>query len=148
MTGRIVGWIYFAVVQIIALVAMVIGWFLLIPFCLAQSYGLSTSVNDGRLIDTWRYSWLQAVYGNPEDGVSGRTALIWLNGVTQGPYMPDAWAPWRAYCWSAWRNSADNLKYVFAWNGGPFYRWANSKYFFQAGWNASGAPVLSAGRIQ
>ena len=61
-----------------------------------------------RTIDAWDSAWLQSIYGNPEDGVSGRYALINPAG-TQEPYMPGAWVPWRAYCWSAFRNSTNML---------------------------------------
>lgn len=61
-----------------------------------------------RTIDAWDSAWLQSIYGNPEDGVSGQYALINPAGV-QVPYMPGAWPPWRAYCWSAWRNSTNML---------------------------------------
>ena len=115
----VLGWLWYVVVQLIMLIAMVIGWGLLIPFCVLQIWVRNAkSIKDGRIIDTWAFP-INAVYGNPEDGVSGQCALIWLNGTTQGPYMPNAPVWWRAYCWSAWRNSVDGLKYVFAWSSGP-----------------------------
>lgn len=143
------GWIWFVIVQLICLLATVLGWVVLVPFCLAQAWTLSTlsgSVKDGRPIDHWNAGWLRALYDNPEDGVSGAQALVWSGGKLE-PFMPGAWPPWRAYCWSAWRNSADNLKYVFKWVGGPFYRWENGKFYAQAGWYPNGFPVLSAGRM-
>lgn len=143
------GWLWFAVVQTISLLAMIVGWFLLIPMCLLKAWVPIASTEAGRQIDRWACSPLNIVYGNPEDGVSGQCALVWnATGNARVPFMPNAWVPWRAYVWSGWRNSADNLKYVFAWKGGPFYRLANTKFFFQAGWNTSGFPVISAGRIQ
>ena len=140
-------WIWFALVQAVSLLAMVLGWILLIPFCLAQAWRESAISNkDGRSIDIWSWKPLNLLYGNPEDGVSGQAALIWVNGALS-IYKPNAWAPWRAYCWSAWRNSADNLKYVFKWIGGPFKRWQNGVFYVQLGWNTDGLPVLSAGRM-
>ena len=140
-------WVWFAVIQVISLIAMVIGWVLLIPFCLTRSWEVCASPLDPtRTIDRWRWKPMNSVFGNPEDGVSGNGALIWNESGMRVPYMPDAWDPWRAYLWSAWRNSADNLKYVFRWTGGPFRRWERSEYYFQLGWNASGFPVISAGR--
>lgn len=116
------GWVCWVTVQFIMGMFTVLGWFLLLPFCIARAWYLSPivqgSLKDGRQIDRWSWGLLNKVYGNPEDGVSGRFALIWRNGV-QVPYMPNAPAWWRAYCWSAWRNSCDSLKYRFAWWKGP-----------------------------
>lgn len=140
------GWVYFAFVQLVSLLGMVLGWFVLIPFCLAQAWIRdSVSIKDGRLVDRWSFKPLNWIFGNPEDGPSGQTALVQVNGALS-LYMPDAWAPWRAYCWSAWRNSADNLKYVFKWVGGPFWRWEIRSFYVHAGWGTNGLPVLSAGR--
>lgn len=141
-------WLWFLIVQLISLAATVVGWLLLIPFCLREAWVPVDSIEVGRKTDRWALKCFNWVYGNPEDGVSGKCALVWnKEGTARVSFMPNAWAPWRAYVWSGWRNSADNLKYVFAWKGGPFYRWANSKFFFQIGWNPSGFPVLSAGRL-
>jgi hypothetical protein len=114
-------WLYFAAVQLIMLLATLVGFVVLIPFCLAQAWRPSVvpSIKDGtRHIDEWSWAPLNKVYGNPEDGVSGQTALIWINGVLS-PYLPSANTSWRAWSWSAWRNSCDALKYVFAWANGP-----------------------------
>lgn len=117
-----VGWVWYSFVQLIMLVAMVDGWFLLIPFCLARAWVAdAVSIKDGRTIDVWRWRPLNVVYGNREDGVSGIYARIGPTG--SAPYMPGARDWWRAYCWSAWRNSCDNLKYEFAWNNGPYAEW-------------------------
>jgi hypothetical protein len=116
----------FIAVQAIQLAATVLGWFVLIPFCLGRLWLADQqlrSIKDGRPIDDWDLPWLNFIYGNPEDGVSGQTALVWgPNGLEA--YMPNAWAPWRAYCWSALRNSCDNLKYVFAWAEGPLWTYS------------------------
>lgn len=144
----ITGWLWFAIVQLIAFTATAIGWILLIPFCIAQAWiADTTSDKDGRKIDRWSWRPLNWIYGNREDGVSGYTALVWVDGYTQGPYLPKASAWARAYRWSALRNSCDNLKYVFAWKGGPFWRREFRSWYVQAGWNSSGFPVISAGRI-
>lgn len=119
---NVLGWLWYVVVQLIMAVFMVIGWFLLIPFCLKHAWFLSAwgSIDDQRVIDVWSWLPLNRVYGNLEDGVSGQQALVWnKEGTARVPYMPNAPAWWRAYCWSAWRNSCDNLKYVFAWENGP-----------------------------
>lgn len=137
-------WLWFAVVQFISLLATVVGWGLLIPFCLAQAWDNAgrLSIKDRRAIDAWNWIPLNCVYGNPEDGVSGRDAIL----IGGGSYMPGAWAPWRAYCWSALRNSADNLKYVFAWKAGPYVSGQFWRFNYGLGWkpeNGYNVPVLS-----
>ena len=104
-------WLKFTVQQIESLIVTIAGWFVLIPFCLLRAWrSTATSIDpDYRAIDVWSWDWLNGVYGNPEDGVSGAQAIV--NGQ---PYMPTANSIWRAYCWSAWRNSANGLKYRFA----------------------------------
>ncbi len=96
-------------------IAPLTGLVVLIPFCLAQAWEPCMSTEGPwpvHQIDRWKWAPLNRVYGNPEDGVSGKYALIWVGGK-RVPYMPNAWAPWRAYCWSAWRNTADQLKYTY-----------------------------------
>jgi hypothetical protein len=92
---------------------MIAGWGLLIPFCLARAWRPCTSTINPfgrapREISEWKWAWLNTIYGNYEDGVSGAEALIW-NGPARVLYRPTTWAPWRAYCWSAWRNSTNQL---------------------------------------
>lgn len=138
------GWLYFAFVQLVSLLATVLGLFLLIPFCVLQAWTQDDSIEVGRKIDRWSWKPLNLVYGNSEDGVSGLNALIWnAEGTARVPYMPNAWAPWRAYLWSGWRNSANGLKRRLVWKGGPFIR---REFYLQAGFNQDGQPVLSAGR--
>lgn len=138
------GWIWYISVQLIMLFFMVLGWFLLLPFCLLNDWTVGAmdlkSIKDGRPIDKWNGPVLNFIYGNPEDGVSGRYAIIYLNG-NASPYKPNASAWWRAYCWSALRNSCDNLKYVFAWPRGPQAMFLGHK----VGWwleNGYKVPVL------
>lgn len=108
-------WAWFALAQLLMLALTVAGWILLIPACLLRAWEKSPtpSINDGRQIDRWRWRWL-AWADNPEDGVSGQQALVWVNAMARGPFMPGAYPPWRAWVWSAWRNSTDQLKYTFA----------------------------------
>jgi hypothetical protein len=118
----VLGWCWFVIVQLISLVAYLAGLVVLLPFCLAHAWTVDQhSIKDGqRPIDRWSFAPLNYVYGNPEDGVSGEHALIWDSAGHLVPYMPGAPAWWRAYCWSALRNSAGGLKHVFAWEGGPY----------------------------
>lgn len=148
-------WVRFAAAQLFQLEAEIAGIFPLVPLCLMRAWEMSPapSIKDGaRPIDRWKWRWVGLAFDNPEDGVSGAQALVWVNGQ-QVPYMPDAWPPWRAYCWSAWRNSADNLKYIFAWERGPFAKGQFSMLgviiMWKAGWqreNSFNVPVLSVGR--
>jgi hypothetical protein len=95
--------------------AQLLGLVVLVPFCLLQAWEPCESTDNPygrkpRTISRWSWAPLNAIYGNPEDGVSGGEALIWNStGTARVPYMPGAWAPWRAYCWSAGRNRADQL---------------------------------------
>jgi hypothetical protein len=145
------GWLWFAVVQTVTVVFNLLGLVLLIPFCLELAWEPCPSrFNSDHLIDRWRFGPLNWVYSNPEDGVSGEHSLVHAgpNGTgARVPYMPGANPAWRAYCWSALRNSADNLKYVFAWSKGPFKRgtWLGGREW-KVGWqteNGVQVPVLS-----
>lgn len=142
---KILAWVWFVVVQLVMLFASLLGKLLLIPFCALKAWKPLPSPFDAtRMIDLWSWGPLNMIYGNPEDGVSGAQALIWdSQGSERVGYMASSGARWRAYCWSAWRNSADNLKYVFAWKNGPFKVWANGH---KAGWqeeNGFKVPVAS-----
>lgn len=112
---RIAFWTWFWLAQLIMGALTIVGWVALIPACLLRAWEPSPipSINDGRAIDRWRWP-LNAVYGNPEDGVSGSDAIVWINGTTRAPFMPGAYPPWRAWAWSAWRNPTDALKYTLA----------------------------------
>jgi len=107
---------------------MVVGYFVLIPACLSRAWKPTTSTINPfgrapRPISRWVNPWLNTIYGNREDGVSGAEALVWFTPpggqATRVLYMPDKdkpkWLPqWlyaavRAWCWSAWRNSTNEL---------------------------------------
>lgn len=154
-------WLKFAYIQLVQLCCTVLGWLILLPFCVAQAWesnhdsGLTYwgtplhfgvhSIKDQRPIDQWSWALLNAIYGNPEDGVSGQQALVWTP-TGQVPYMPNAPAWWRAYCWSAFRNSCDNLKYVFADPKGPLITFKLFGRTCKVGWqleNGYNVPVLS-----
>lgn len=141
-------WLWFVLIQLVQLVAMIVGWIVLIPFCILQAWKSSAQLSikgDGRTIDEWRWSWLNYVYGNPEDGVSGLQAVVWPNGVSS-PYMATSNPIWRSYCWSALRNSCDNLKYVLANKKGPLKEFKFLGRTCKVGWqmeNGFNVPVLS-----
>lgn len=108
--------------QVPQLLLVPVGLVLLAWPCFSRAWGLHGVKSNkvwqpphdclnGRPIDSWDWDWLNKWFGNPEDGVSGQTALIW-NGTTLVTYNPDG-SRWKAYVWSAWRNSVDALKYKF-----------------------------------
>lgn len=127
-------WVYFVAIQLIHLVFFVIGLVVLAPFCVMESWWVSDkpSIKDhARGVDEWRWNPLNFIYGNPEDGVSGQFALL----SDGSRYMPGANPAWRAYCWSALRNSVDGLKYVFTIPGeGPLVHWSFWKLHGKLGW--------------
>jgi hypothetical protein len=83
----------------------------------------------------WRYRWAW-VWDNEIDGV-------------MGPAIP---SPWNAFYWSALRNPCNNLRFFpgVSNKNRPLWRvTCGSKpggWYFQAGWNGDGYPVLSSGR--
>jgi hypothetical protein len=141
-------WVWFTLVQLIQLVATILGWFFLLPFCILKAWKLNAvSIKDSRPIDSWTWSLLNTVYGNPEDGVSGSQAVVYTNGIP-GPYGASIRsAAYRAYLWSALRNSCDNLKYLFSYSKGPLkviLLWGG--WGIKLGWqmeNGFNVPVLS-----
>jgi hypothetical protein len=135
-------WAYFLVIQVVCLISDFIGLIFVLPLPCAFHFwvpAMSTEWNadapiKAHSIMVWRWNWLNAVWGNPEDGVLGPD---W--------HLPGRSAWWRAYAWSALRNRSDALKYVFRWVGGPFKRWEFGSWYVQCGWNSSGLPTISAG---
>ena len=139
-------WLRFAAIQALCAVTDAIGLVLLAPFCLAQSWrpALSTqwapdAAVKAHTIDVWAFAPLNAVWGNPEDGVLGPVSFL------------TGWPPClRAYAWSALRNRSDNLKYIFARPGGPFiyapFTVFGKAFVLMAGFrNAAGLVTLSIG---
>jgi hypothetical protein len=109
--------------QIPQFLAQLLGFVLLALPCITRAWGFHgqksnkvwTGANaylNGRDVDSWNWEWLNNWYGNPEDGVSGNTALVWTEQGKLVQYNPML-SRWKAYAWSAWRNSSDALKYKF-----------------------------------
>jgi hypothetical protein len=133
------GWLYFVWFLVVDIVVMVIGWVLLAPFSLFKLWTVKYNFEfPGRPLPQWRGGKLMFVWGNLEDGVVG--------SVRYQERIPNKILS--SYLWSAWRNSANNLRFVFRWVGGPFYRKEWRQWYFQCGWYDNGFPVISAGRIQ
>lgn len=140
-------WVRFIGVQLLHTAATLLGFVMLAPACFFLAWDqwpTAKSLKDNRTIDAWQWP-INAVYGNPEDGVSGKYAIV--NGQ---PYMPNADPRWRAYCWSAARNSADGLKYLTAWPAGTmlfskYYTLFGRQHHAKGGWqneNGFNVPVL------
>lgn len=139
-------WLRYLFVQCLQLVAALAGLIVLVPFCVTRAWRPQVSSFDSnRVIDGWSWAPLNYIYGNPEDGVSGERALIWRSDGSRVSYLPTSNSVWRAYCWSALRNPADGLKYVFAVPGtGPLKKVLG----FKLGWqveNGKNVPVF--GRV-
>lgn len=145
----ILKWCYFVIVQIIALIAMVIGWVLLIAPCIMRAWVPVDQIYipewqrsagiPAKRIFIWQWYWLNLIWGNDENGV-----VSGLRGNVE--YNPEA-SRWKAYLWCAWRNSANNLRFIFRLKSAPFYRKELNGWYFQCGWYPNGFPVLSAGKI-
>lgn len=160
-------WLRYVMIQIVQLIAMVLGWVFLIPFCLLQAWKSSAQLSikgDGRKIDEWKWSLLNYVYGNPEDGVSGQQAVVFVNGQPTHYYSLGTSVAWCAYRWSALRNSCDALKYRFAYAKGPLktftfggwglklgsYKVTIPDLSFKVGWqpeNGFNVPVFSVRKV-
>lgn len=137
--NRTFPWLWFVLVQIIAFLGSAAGIVFLMPLAACRLWVSRPSKEYPYSVLAWRGGWLTYLWGNEEDGVTG--AVFYQTFIKNDRL--------RAYVWSAWRNSFNNWRFVVRWIGGPFYRWENSKktWYFQAGFNSSGFPVLSAGRI-
>lgn len=131
-------WLLFSIIQMIAFVVMLFGILLLLPLCALRYWTIRESrYFPGRTIAVWRGGWLTWIWGNEEDGVIGADFF-------RARFKDERLS---AYLWSAWRNPANNLRFIFQWKGGPFWRRERSGWYVQAGWNSSGYPVLSGGRM-
>jgi hypothetical protein len=136
---KALGWFYWLAFQLLSLVAEVLGWIVLLPLAATRSWherpGMS-KYYPGRFVHGWDvgraimagfivtgllcvpFGFRPAVYGavfgsflaglgawdNDEDGVLG--ADWWLKQHENRP----EW--WNAYVWSAWRNPANNLRFL------------------------------------
>lgn len=128
----------FTGVQLLSWWATFAGWFLLIYPCARQRWvvdgvSIADPLEPRPAISRWTWRWMNPIWGNPQEGVSGQEALVRDAQGNQVPYKP-GWGPrLRAYFWAALRNSADGLKYLLAWDKGPLVTF----WFFgtrRAGW--------------
>lgn len=138
-------WLGFWIVQFIMLVVGALGVLPIAAACAFRAWTPAISTQwapdapvKAHTINVWAWSWMNYLWGNPEDGVTGTPAY---NPTTSG---------WSAFTWSALRNYADNLKYVYAEPGGPFYArnfTTPFAWYVMVGYrNAAGLPTCSIGR--
>lgn len=123
MSAKVLVWAWFALCELFGLVVLFpLGWFVVgaASFFRAWKFPYATSIKElpnRSLIDGW--SWpINAIYGNPEDGVSGVDAY----GSWMGSYNPTGSA-WKAFMWSGLRNWAAGYNYLtWPWvSVPPFY---------------------------
>lgn len=140
MLKATLGWLYFLGIQALALALFPVGVVVCAALTTLGATAMEMStVVPGRLIETWRGGWLTYLFANDEDGVWGPPA-----------YNPTA-SRWLTFKWSALRNPVNNLRFLTAWKGGPWFQthWnmALRCWYFQVGFRPdNGWPVLSAGR--
>lgn len=112
-----IGWIYYALCMLFATVVLwPLGLVLVGAACVARAWVLPSTSSPASIkplpgrsrIDVWSWSWMNAVYGNPEDGVTGTCAFgSWL-----GPFNDLPPSRWLAFVWSGLRNWANGFNYL------------------------------------
>lgn len=151
----LVAWALFCVFQLVSLLVGVVGLFVV---AVLAATNFTTVKNSKHFPYTgllqWRGGALTWLWANDEDGVDG---LRGMNVDASGWVYQAAWINKtknysrfrRLYEWSTIRNYANNMRFLATWKGGPFYRYENAAktFYFQAGWNDHGYPVISAGKI-
>lgn len=131
----VLGWLWFLAIQGIALALFPVGVVLVALLAAAQAWKHTRSWYNGAFIESWYGGRLTWLFGNDEDGVLGPAA-----------YNPYA-SRWRTFVWSALRNPTNNLRFLVAWKGGPWFQKRWNGLYVQAGFRPdTGWPVLSAGR--
>lgn len=93
-------WIYWVLYQILSLFFTIIGFPVVAVLATLRAWKLRPSKSPmfpGHAVWAWRGSWLTFIWGNEEDGIAGP-------GIIPTPYA--------AWHWSAYRNSANNMRLV------------------------------------
>lgn len=143
------GWIWYVILQTVTWIALFPTGVILCAV-LAYSrlwYTRASRYYPDRQVTVWRGGWLTWLWGCEENGVDPGDQLV-VGGTAK--YLPDASPSWRAYMWTAWRNSVGNLCWVTSWKGGPWWQIhftvRGEPWYAQAGFRPdNGWPVLSAG---
>src|ERR1700737_789244 len=109
---KALGWAWFCIVQLIEAIFLLIGLLLLIPMAYFKLWVLKPSPYfPGRIVTVWRGGWLMFPLGNWEDGCTGEAST--QRAAEYASRYPDIRL--RAYMWSALRNPANNLRFIFRW---------------------------------
>lgn len=107
LTRSVRGWLVWTVFQLVSLVLTIIGWPLLLPLAFLEAWAprpSKSSIFAGRNVNAWVGGWLTWIWCNEEDGVTGAPWYT-LRYRTRSEKI-------NAYLWSAWRNSANNLRFL------------------------------------
>lgn len=129
------GWIWYAGAQLIGIVWLILGIFIIGAASACKAWTDPPDAKslkplpDRMVVDRWKWP-INGIYGNPEDGVSGRQAY----GPTwAGPFNASG-SRWYAFEWSGLRNWANNWAYItwpFPWTP-PLY--ASKSGAIKLGW--------------
>ena len=133
-------WFKFAWFQVRSLAATIVGWFLLAPLAAFKQWRWQLAYPSLKhdQIAVWRWSWVDGIWGNAEDGVTG-------DNFYAARFKSQRLC---AYLWSAWRNSANNMRWSNSVVGGPFVRITKGRWIFQFGYRPdNGWPVLRLVRV-
>lgn len=112
-------WLVYAAIMIPLTVIGIPLIAILALFPAAMVWDDSRHYKDGRKALCWRWRWLDAIYGNDEDGINGMPCVFdppifvvqprqkWWHLKTQD------WSRWRTiFVWSALRNSCANCRFL------------------------------------
>ena len=131
------GWIYFVLLELATFFfVQVPGVVILAPMAASHAWVTREStVYPGKRVTVWKGGKLTWLWGNEENGVTGPIE-----------YNADNTA-WKTYVWSAWRNSANNVRFLVSWKGGPWFQYRGKNWYIQFGFRPdTGWPVFSPGK--
>lgn len=128
----LLGWCWFIVIQVVALVLAAIG----VPLIAVLVAGRWWVYDFNFQLHEWRGGRLTWLWGNDEDGIFG-----------YGHRRIGFETRWEAFYWCALRNPVNNLRFVVRGVRGVWFQRRWRGWYFQAGFRPDrGWPVLSAGR--
>lgn len=120
------GWLYWFVYQVLSIVLTLVGFPIVGALAALRLWTIRKSLHPAwpGYVYAWRGRWLTAVYSNEEDGIGGPRGRV-----------P---APWRAFVWCAWRNSANGLRLLplayYELPDAPAVRYTRGGYLATSGW--------------
>lgn len=131
-------WLWFALCQVIGFfVLFPLGWLIVGAACACSAWTPADTPSIKPLpnrekVDRWTWP-INLIYGNKEDGTTGRYAL----GSWTGFYNQTG-SRWKAFEWSGLRNSADGWNYItWLWaSAPPLYvtTWLGGRRQLKIGW--------------